>query len=334
MLSVRHAARRGRSAKVSIPFHESAHWWGNKLNGRRQHSKLPDMWVYRMKKKKKKRKAAVTAMWSEVTQEMSRSQKHTTRPRLNQWFFFSFLFFSEGRVRSQTAHLTQKQLEIHSPEPAAVTSPHRSLRRVGWGRSFTHDFLLLLLLICFQTRSDRVSAGRGVKKLLQTRLVFTLKGEMWRAASLAAALRRRGHRSKVWGGICAPTWLCNSPRAVRGAGSTRAHGTCTATRQERHSSNWNWTSARGRTDRDYTTAHSPLLHSLQQEKTPFLSIHAHPHTRPGEQGFRGNTQTVPMKFDDRWFMEKNEAGPDESPRLRVILYLSTRIKSHKNMSNI
>ena len=157
---------------------------------------------------------------------------------------------------------------------------------------------------------------------------------MWRAASLAAALRRRGHRSKVWGGICAPTWLCNSPRAVRGAGSTRAHGTCTATRQERHSSNWNWTSARGRTDRDYTTAHSPLLHSLQQEKTPFLSIHAHPHTRPGEQGFRGNTQTVPMKFDDRWFMEKNEAGPDESPRLRVILYLSTRIKSHKNMSNI
>lgn len=51
-------------------------------------------------------------------------------------------------------------------------------------------------------------------------------------------------------------------------------------------------------------------------------------------GFRGNTQTVPMKFDDRWFMENNEAGPDESSRLRVILYLSASSKPHKNMLNV
>lgn len=209
--------------------------------------------------------------------------------------FFFFFFLSEGRVRSQTALLTEKQLEIHSPEPAAVTSPQRY---PGGGAKF-YARLFLCCCCVFQTRSDRVSVER---KLLQTRLVFTLKGEMWRAASVAAVLRRRGHWSKVWGGICAPTWLCNSPRAVRGAGSTRARGTHTATRQEKHSSNWNWTSARGRTDRDYTTAHSPLLNSLQQEKTPFLSIHAHPHICSGEQASEETRKQFPWSLmtGDSW----------------------------------
>lgn len=49
----------------------------------------------------------------------------------------------------------------------------------------------------------------------------------------------------------------------------------------------------GRTDRDYTTAHSPLLNSLQQEKTPFLSIHAHPHICSGEQASEETRKQFP-----------------------------------------
>ena len=165
MLSVRHAARRGRSAKVSIPFHESAHWWGNKLNGRRQHSKLPDMWVYRMKKKKKKKKSCrYCDVVGSNTRNVPITNTHDTTTFESVIFlFFSFLFFSEGRVRSQTAHLTQKQLEIHSPEPAAVTSPHRSLRRVGGGAKFYARLFVVVVVDLFPDAQRSSLRGEGGK---------------------------------------------------------------------------------------------------------------------------------------------------------------------------
>lgn len=222
--------------------------------------------------------------------------KHTRHDHvwISLWFFL--FFFSLRRARPLTNCTPDRKTAGDSL--TWTRSCHESAA-ISWRGGEVLRTTFLMLLLCFQTRSDRVSVER---KLLQTRLVFTLKGEMWRAASVAAVLRRRGHWSKVWGGICAPTWLCNSPRAVRGAGSTRARGTQTATRQEKHSSNWNWTSARGRTDRDYTTAHSPLLNSLQQEKTPFLSIHAHPHICSGEQASEETRKQFPWSLmtGDSW----------------------------------
>ena len=105
MLSVRHAARRGRSAKVSIPFHESAHWWGNKLNGRRQHSKLPDMWVYRMKKKKKKKKSCrYCDVVGSNTRNVTITNTHDPTTFESVIFlFFSFRFFSEGPLTNCTS---------------------------------------------------------------------------------------------------------------------------------------------------------------------------------------------------------------------------------------
>lgn len=280
------------------------------------------MWECR----KKKKSCCYCDVVGSSTRNIPITNTHDTTTFESLCDFFFFFFLSEGRVRSQTALLTEKQLEIHSPEPAAVTSPQRY---PGGGAKF-YARLFLCCCCVFQTRSDRVSVER---KLLQTRLVFTLKGEMWRAASVAAVLRRRGHWSKVWGGICAPTWLCNSPRAVRGAGSTRARGTHTATRQEKHSSNWNWTSARaGLTGIIQPHTHRCSTACSRRKPPSYPSMHTHTFALESrlQRKHANSSHEVwwPVIHGEQW------GRPDESSRLRVILYLSASSKPHKNMLNV
>lgn len=145
---------RSRWDKVSIPFYESAHWWGNKLNGRRQHNKLPDMWEYRKKKK--------SCCYCDVVGSNTRNVP-ITNTHDHVWIALWFLFFfslSEGRVRSQTALLTQKQLEIHSPEPAAVTSPHRSLLAGRGAKVYARLFLCCCCCCCCVSKRAAIESPR------------------------------------------------------------------------------------------------------------------------------------------------------------------------------
>lgn len=249
------------------------------------------MWECRKKKKK-----LLLLRCGRKQHKKYPDHKHTRHDHvwISLWFFL--FFFSLRRARPLTNCTPDRKTAGDSL--TWTRSCHESAA-ISWRGGEVLRTTFLMLLLCFP--NTQRSSLRGKKASPDASRLHVKRRNVASCERRCCSASPRALIQSLGRNLCTDMTLQLSASSARGgeyACTGDPHGNEAGEAFLKLKLNL----GQGRTDRDYTTAHSPLLNSLQQEKTPFLSIHAHPHICSGEQASEETRKQFPWSLmtGDSW----------------------------------
>lgn len=254
------------------------------------------MWECR----KKKKSCCYCDVVGSSTRNIPITNTHdtTTFESLCDFFFF---FFSPKGASAHKLHSWQKnswRFTHLNPQLSRVRSDI-----LAGGRSFTHDFSYVVVVFPNTQRSSL----RGKKASPDASRLHVKRRNVASCERRCCSASPRALIQSLGRNLCTDMTLQLSASSARGgeyACTGDPHGNEAGEAFLKLKLNLgqgqDW---QGLYNRTLTAAQQPAA-----RENPLLIHPCTPTHLLWRAGFRGNTQTVPMKFDDRWFMENNEAG--------------------------